>query len=500
MRERNGSIPLTLNWQKLPLGRANAHHERSSKRNQEQSTGDPAFSRDRLAPPRRDPVCVGGDNPAADSPYGAGLVGVFSLACAAAAVAIDAWTARWLRRVDERLDLLPFEALKRVQAELLSRAVAVVTAYSFPYIALAFAPTPGPLVALLFAAGAIVIMTSQHVMTKTMIFYTLPPMAIALFASAGVVGQDFGSAVGIEVLAVLTIVNAIVMARAGAKAFEDTVSALLKAERAAEELELRVAERTSELLEAMRTAEAASRAKSLFLANMSHELRTPLNAVIGYSEIIGEDLASNDVSECAHHIARVRASALHLLGLISDILDLAKVEAEKVVLRPEEVDVSALAREVLDIVAPAAAENGTSCDLLVEPGAESLYADGFRFRQCLMNLVSNAVKFTQEGRVIVHARRCIWNEISALALEVRDTGIGIEADMLPYLFQPFVQADASITRSYGGTGLGLSITRRYARLMGGDVAAESTPGKGSRFVLTLPLRAEEAIDARAAAA
>lgn len=409
------------------------------------------------------------------------------LAFAGLGAAIDMHTARWLRRLDAQLDDMSLLATIRVQASLLWRVVALVTAYAVPYIALAFAPTPGPLVGLMFAIGAMLVMTSQHVMTRTMIFYTAPPMVVALLLNAAALGRAFDGVIGIELLASISVINAIVMARAGAKAFADTVAARLEAEGAAQELELRVNQRTAELLDATRTAEAANKAKSIFLANMSHELRTPLNAVIGYSEIIEEDLESGDVSECAQHVGRVRASALHLLGLIADILDLSKVEADKVALRPEQLDARALAHSVLDTIAPAAAENRTRCDLVVDPGAESFSADPLRVKQCLMNLASNASKFTHNGRVVIHVKRTRWNGIDSIAFDVIDTGIGISDETLARLFQPFAQADASITRQYGGTGLGLSITRRYARLMGGDVTVESALGKGSRFTLVLPI-------------
>jgi signal transduction histidine kinase len=416
-----------------------------------------------------------------------GWWGLLGFAFAALAVGIDVWTERWLRRGDARLDRLGVDALKRVQQELIWRVVALVSAYAIPYVALAFAPAPGPLVGSLFAVGAFVVMTSQHVMTRTMIFYTLPPMALPLLLNVAVLGGEFGAAM--VALCCLTIVNAVVMARAGAQAFADTVDARLEAESAALSLERRVVERTAEAMEALRTAEAASKAKSMFLANMSHELRTPLNAIIGYSEIIQEDIEAGDVSECGAHSARVRASALHLLGLIADILDLAKVEAEKVLLRPEEIDTRALARAVVETVTPAASDNGTVCDLIVDPGADRLIADELRLKQCLMNLASNAAKFTHNGRIVVHVRRAEWRDAPAIAFDVRDTGIGIDEEMQAQLFQPFVQADASITRAYGGTGLGLSITRRFARLMGGDVTVESELGKGSRFSLVLPERA-----------
>lgn len=424
--------------------------------------------------------------------------GLGCLAGAAFAAVIDWHTARWLRRIDHSLDAMPLLEVRRVQAQLIQRVVVLVTAYAIPYLALSLAPTPGPLVGLMFAIGALVVMTSQHVMTRSMILFTAPPMALALLVNVGVLGEAFGGVLGMELLAALNIINALVMARAGAVAFEDTVAARLTAESAAAELEQRVAERTAEVVEAMRTAEAANKAKSLFLANMSHELRTPLNAVIGYSEIIEEDLAAGDVTECPSHIGRVRAAALHLLGLIADILDLAKVEAEKVVLRAEQIDVRAFARNALDVIAPAAAANGTNCQLVVEPGAEGLYADPLRVNQCLMNLLSNAAKFTHNGRILMHVRKTAWKDAEAIAFDVCDTGIGISPQAQERLFQPFVQADVSITREYGGTGLGLSITRRYARLMGGDVSVTSAPGSGSRFTLTLPTRSAD--DARAAAA
>jgi signal transduction histidine kinase len=425
---------------------------------------------------------------------------IISLAFAGLAVAIDAHTARWLGHMDTELDAASDARVSALQKELMWRVVAVVTAYAIPYIALTFAPAPGPLVGLTFAFGAIVIMTSQHVMTPTMIFYTLPPMALALFLNAGVVGGVFGGAIGMEVLASLTALNAIVMARAGSKSFEDTVNARLEAESAAAELERRVDERTAELLDATRVAEAANKAKSQFLANMSHELRTPLNAIIGYSEIIQEDVDSGDMRECGAHVSRVRSSALHLLRLISDVLDLSKVEAEKVVLRPEAISTRELAQTIIETIAPTASDNGTTCDVIIEPGAEQITADVLRLKQCLMNLASNAAKFTHNGRIVIHVRNAEWRGASALAFDVRDTGIGISEETQARLFQPFVQADASITRAYGGSGLGLSITRRFARLMGGDVTVESTLGQGARFTLVLPRHAAEmASESRAVA-
>ncbi|MBY0565335.1 MAG: hypothetical protein K2P58_14290 [Hyphomonadaceae bacterium] len=421
------------------------------------------------------------------------------LAFSAIGMAIDWRTVLWMKRLDARLDTLSLEETTRAQSVLIGRVAALVTAYAAPYAILSFSPGLGPVVGLMFALGSISVMTSLHVLTRNMIFCTLPPMGLALLLNAGALGQSIAEVAGLGLLCAISLINSIVMARAGARAFEDTVAARVEAESAADELERRVAERTSELLAAMQTAEAASKAKSLFLANMSHELRTPLNAVIGYSEIIEEDLASGDVAECPQHIARVRASALHLLGLIADVLDLAKVEAEKIVLRPEAIDARALARSVLETVAPTAASNGASCELVVEPGADHIVADPLRVKQCLMNLASNAAKFTHNGRIVLHLRRTMKDARDMIAFDVIDTGIGISPETQARLFEPFVQADASITRALGGTGLGLAITRRFARIMGGDVTVESEVGKGSRFTLMLPI-APDAVDSNTDAA
>jgi signal transduction histidine kinase len=427
--------------------------------------------------------------------------GFWWLGCALGAVlgvALDWWTvARLPREIAALSGKSESELAAAAQRHIWNVAV-ITAAYVLPYALLALAPAPGPLVGLLYCAGSAIVITSLHVMTRNMILYTMPTVALGVAAnSLALVGGWQGAIVA--AMAAFVVLNMVVTARAGGIIFGDLIRARLVAEVAAEDLERRVDERTAELLEAMRTAEAANKAKSLFLANMSHELRTPLNAVIGYSEIIEEDLAAGETSECPRHISRVRASALHLLGLIADILDLAKVEAEKVVLRTEDIDVHALAKTALDVVAPTAAANGTACQLVVEPGAERLHADPLRVNQCLMNLLSNAAKFTHNGRILVHVRSTSWKDAAAIAFDVCDTGIGISPQAQERLFQPFVQADVSITREYGGTGLGLSITRRYARLMGGDVSVTSVPGRGSRFTLTLPVAASESAKVAAAA-
>ena len=226
---------------------------------------------------------------------------------------------------------------------------------------------------------------------------------------------------------------------------------------------------------------AASEAKSVFLATMSHELRTPLNAVIGYSELIAEELADcgrPDLQEPA-----VTAAARHLLGQISDILDLTKIEADRIELASERFEVEPMFAELVRTFAPLLQQRGNRVEIAVEPGAAALVADPARVRQILVNLLSNANKFTERGLITLSARAAADGSV---ALAVRDTGIGIAADKLAVIFEPFTQADSSTTRRYGGTGLGLAICRKLAAKMGGALAVESSPGRGSTFTLTMP--------------
>ncbi len=232
---------------------------------------------------------------------------------------------------------------------------------------------------------------------------------------------------------------------------------------------------------ALVAAEAASVAKSRFLANMSHELRTPLNAVIGYVELALEE---GEVGEGAREdLERSLVASRHLLTIVGDILDLSKVEAGELRLTREPVAVEAVVTYLADLVRPLAAQGGNT--LTVRVAAEgAIVTDVVRLRQALLNLLSNACKFTRDGSIALTVEagpRPGWVEFT-----VRDTGVGIAAEMQAAIFERFVQADDSSTREHGGTGLGLALTRQLARLLGGDVAVVSAPGAGSTFTLALP--------------
>ncbi|WP_245501261.1 hybrid sensor histidine kinase/response regulator [Lichenibacterium minor] len=237
---------------------------------------------------------------------------------------------------------------------------------------------------------------------------------------------------------------------------------------------------------AMEAAESANRAKSSFLANMSHELRTPLSAVIGYSEMMEEELEELGQGGALADIGKIKSNARHLLSLINDVLDLSKIEAGRMDTHAEEVDVAALATEVGNTVGSLVARKDNSFALdLGQGGCDALgamHTDVVKLRQCLFNLIGNAAKFTEGGRITLGVRR----SGDALAFRVSDTGIGMTEEQLGRLFGRFVQADETTTRKFGGTGLGLALTQAFARLLGGDVAVESTPGVGTTFTLRLP--------------
>jgi signal transduction histidine kinase/CheY-like chemotaxis protein/HAMP domain-containing protein len=240
-----------------------------------------------------------------------------------------------------------------------------------------------------------------------------------------------------------------------------------------------------ELEEARELSEVANRTKSQFLANMSHELRTPLNAIIGYSEILQEDAADNGQEQLIPDLKKIEGAGRHLLGLINDILDLSKVEAGKMDVFIEDVDISSLLDEVKSIITPLVAKNGNRLDLRIGDNLGNMRTDRTKVKQCLLNVLSNASKFTQDGKLTVEVLR-LEKDRPTIQMTISDTGIGMSEEQLGRLFQAFSQADASTTKKFGGTGLGLAITRHFCRLLGGDISVASRIGEGSTFTIVLP--------------
>lgn len=255
-----------------------------------------------------------------------------------------------------------------------------------------------------------------------------------------------------------------------------------------EHLEELVASRTAELAVERDRAEAADRLKSAFLATMSHELRTPLNSIIGFTGVLLKGLGGPLTDEQSRQLGMVKSSAQHLLALINDVLDLSKIEAGQLRVSSAPFVLSEAVEGCLRALAPAAERKGLSLVSEVDPAIGTVRSDRRRVEQVLLNLVSNAVKFTETGSVTVSAVR----EGQWVVTRVRDTGIGISAEDLPNLFRPFQQLESGLTRRFEGTGLGLSICRRLVEMLGGRIAVESAPGKGSTFLFRLPAGTEPA--------
>ena len=240
-----------------------------------------------------------------------------------------------------------------------------------------------------------------------------------------------------------------------------------------------------EIQDKNRQLELASQHKSQFVANMSHELRTPLNAIIGLTEMMVTNAARFGAEKAQEPLQRVNRAGTHLLGLINQILDLSKIEAGRLELTSQTVQLAPLIDEVIETARQLAQQNNNRLAVEAQENLGTLTVDPMRLRQILLNLLSNACKFTKQGDVKLRARR-VRNGRDWIELAVADSGIGMTPEQQAKLFQEFTQADSATAQRFGGTGLGLAITRKLARLMGGDVTVASEPGKGSVFTVRLP--------------
>jgi signal transduction histidine kinase len=300
------------------------------------------------------------------------------------------------------------------------------------------------------------------------------------------VRAGFRGLLAVPLLGADRIVGALVVRRKTPGEFPQSTIDLLETFADQSVLAIQNARLFREIEEKSRELEVASKHKSQFLANMSHELRTPLNAILGYSELILDNIYGEMPEKARAVLERLQANGRHLLGLINDVLDLSKIEAGQLTLSLDNYSLSDVVHGVVSAVEPLAAEKRLAFKAEVAPDLPTGHGDERRLSQVLLNLVGNAIKFTDKGEVAVRAS--VTN--GAFTVAVCDTGPGISAADQAKIFEEFQQADSSITRKKGGTGLGLSIAKRIIEMHGGRIWVESEPGKGSTFYFTIPVRVE----------
>ena len=371
-------------------------------------------------------------------------------------------------------------------------SIAIFSAMTL-YLA-AYGGGPGRILSALMAASALVSVMLFLFQAPGFMLITAAPATVCLLAMAfmpfqqGPADETWQGAVGAACGAAGFLAYMIRAALYNGRMVTGLKAAHQEAKERALEAELKRAE-----------AEEANRAKSEFLAVMTHELRTPLNAVIGYAEIIGEDLAAEGRAELAEDAGKITGSARHLLGLIDQILNLSSIDAGQEGVTPRDIDVRRLIDEAVAAVQDEAREAGNRISMRISSDAEHAFTDGSKLAVCLGALLSNAVKFTSNGLIAVTATRDDVDGRDHLVIAVSDTGVGIGADDLQRVFTPFTQLDGSATRTKGGMGLGLSIAQRVAGAIGGQVKVTSELGAGSTFTIEAPMRLGSPLAIRAAA-
>jgi len=284
---------------------------------------------------------------------------------------------------------------------------------------------------------------------------------------------------------ILGILVAVLVIRHSEAQARKVAEAMSEIEESHNSLEDRVIERTEQLVKLRDEALALNKSKDAFLANMSHELRTPLNIIVGYSELLEEDAQDDGNKKLIVDLKKIQSAATHQLTLINSILDISKIEEGQLDIHPVDFDVESLLHEIDEASKPLMSKNDNTFTINCSHGIGMIFSDNIRIRQILLNLLSNAAKFTDKGSVSLNVSKD--SEGKEIQFQVKDTGVGIPEKYMDHLFEKFTQADSSTTREFGGTGLGLSISKQLSHILKGDITVSSEEGKGSCFTLTLPI-------------
>ena len=347
----------------------------------------------------------------------------------------------------------------------------LTTLYTIPSLALMFFPGAGPAVGLILTTIVLLNVAGQHIYKVSMPFITIGTPAIALFGNIlALTGHD--NMILACTISSIFLVQTLSIATAGARSY----GSLIDTRRSAEEESV-----------ARQSADEANLAKSQFLANMSHELRTPLNAIIGYSEMMQEDAVDDGRSHDVEDHKRIISAGKRLLVNINEILDFSKIEAGRMDTEMGEFDLTDMVDGTVDTIRPLLANKDVTVTVSMPDTLPLAWSDQHKLEQCLLNLLSNAAKFTRQGHIDIVGSITKTDDKLGFVIDVRDTGIGLNDEQMSRLFTPFTQADESFTREYGGTGLGLVITKRLIELLGGSISVVSQHGEGSVFSLHFPI-------------